>query len=164
MTYAAPAETPDPLIHCAGPGIKPASWRCRNAAGPVVPQQDLLVSTYFARYLCMCCVTSYTPKLTNQLTSLQSEFSYENRMEQILQASGTPLKALKHGIDLVPPHSSQSLSIEVLCFIVLIFLRSRNELEHHLCVCPCPTQNSIRKEPPVSTTPALPERAKNIIE
>ena len=34
---------PDPLAHCAWPGIKPASWRCRDASDSVVPQWELPV-------------------------------------------------------------------------------------------------------------------------
>ena len=41
LTYAAAAVTPDPLTHCARPGIEPVSWRCRDAANPTVPQQEL---------------------------------------------------------------------------------------------------------------------------
>ena len=33
---------PDPLTHCAGPGIEPASQCSRDAANPTVPQQALL--------------------------------------------------------------------------------------------------------------------------
>ena len=33
--------TPDPLTHCPGPAIKPASWRCRDPANPMAPQWDL---------------------------------------------------------------------------------------------------------------------------
>ena len=42
MIYAVAAATPDPLTHHVGPGIKLASWRCRDAEGLVVPQQELL--------------------------------------------------------------------------------------------------------------------------
>ena len=34
----------DPLTHCVGPGIKPASWRCRDTADPITPQRELLES------------------------------------------------------------------------------------------------------------------------
>jgi len=30
----------DPLTNCAGPGIQPASWHCRDAAHPVAVQQE----------------------------------------------------------------------------------------------------------------------------
>ena len=33
---------PDPLTHCAGLGIEPASWCCRDATNPGAPQQELL--------------------------------------------------------------------------------------------------------------------------
>ena len=46
-TYVAAAATPDLLTHCAGPGIKPASWHCRDAANPIVPQWELLFIYFF---------------------------------------------------------------------------------------------------------------------
>ena len=36
-TYAPIAAMPDPLTHCAGLGIEPVSWHCRDAADPAVP-------------------------------------------------------------------------------------------------------------------------------
>ena len=33
---------PDPLTHCAGPGIKPTTWCWRDTANPFVPQWELL--------------------------------------------------------------------------------------------------------------------------
>lgn len=39
-TYTAALATPDPLTHFAGPGIEPVLWQCRNAADPIVPQQE----------------------------------------------------------------------------------------------------------------------------
>ena len=41
-TYPATAELPDSLNHCAKQGIEPESWCCRDAANPIVPQQDCL--------------------------------------------------------------------------------------------------------------------------
>ena len=41
VTYLAAAAVLDPLTHCAGPGIKPASWSCRDAIDPVAPQEKL---------------------------------------------------------------------------------------------------------------------------
>ena len=38
----AAVATPDPLTHCAGLGIEPASWCCRDATNPGAPQQELL--------------------------------------------------------------------------------------------------------------------------
>ena len=38
VTQAAAVAAPDPLTHCAGLGIKPASWCCRDAADPIAPQ------------------------------------------------------------------------------------------------------------------------------
>ena len=34
--------TPDPLTHCARPGIKPMSWCCRDAVNPIAPQLELM--------------------------------------------------------------------------------------------------------------------------
>ena len=42
-TYTEAAAVPDPLTHWAGPGVKPVTWRCRNATNPTVPQQQLLM-------------------------------------------------------------------------------------------------------------------------
>ena len=41
-TYTTAAPTPDPLTHCAGPGIEPVFWHCRDTADPVELQQELL--------------------------------------------------------------------------------------------------------------------------
>ena len=41
VTYASAAATLDPLTHCAGSGMAPVSWCCRDAAHPIVPQQEL---------------------------------------------------------------------------------------------------------------------------
>ena len=41
MTYATAAATWDPLIHCAGPGMEPASLCCRDTTDPVAPQWEL---------------------------------------------------------------------------------------------------------------------------
>ena len=35
------------LIHCAGHGIEPASWCCRDAADPIAPWQELLKVAFF---------------------------------------------------------------------------------------------------------------------
>ena len=40
-TYATAEVTPDPLTHCARPGIEPVSWCYRDAADPIVPQREL---------------------------------------------------------------------------------------------------------------------------
>ena len=40
-TYAAAAAAPDPLSHCAGLGIDPSSWHCRDAADPIELQWEL---------------------------------------------------------------------------------------------------------------------------
>ena len=39
-TYTAAAAMLDPLTHCAGPGIEPASWCCRDTSDPISPQQE----------------------------------------------------------------------------------------------------------------------------
>ena len=41
-TYTEAVEALYPLTHCAGLGSKSASWFSRDAADPVVPQQELL--------------------------------------------------------------------------------------------------------------------------
>ena len=41
-TYAAAVAMPVPLTHSARPGINPVSWRYRDTANPIVPQQELL--------------------------------------------------------------------------------------------------------------------------
>ena len=38
---ATPAKMPDPLTHCARPGIKPESWRGRDTVDPVAPEWEL---------------------------------------------------------------------------------------------------------------------------
>ena len=38
---------PDPLTHCAGPGIEPASWHYRDAADPIESQWELLHMIFF---------------------------------------------------------------------------------------------------------------------
>ena len=35
------AVTQDPLTHCAGPGIEPVSWHCRDATNHIAPQREL---------------------------------------------------------------------------------------------------------------------------
>ena len=47
LTYATAVAMPDPLTHCAGPGIEPVSWRCRDVANSIVPQREL---KYFKMY------------------------------------------------------------------------------------------------------------------
>ena len=42
VTQAAAVATVEPLTHCAGPGIEPACWRCKDTADPIVPQGALL--------------------------------------------------------------------------------------------------------------------------
>ena len=37
----------DPLIQCARPGLKPASWCCRDMADPLAPQRELLYYIFF---------------------------------------------------------------------------------------------------------------------
>ena len=49
-TYAAPvAMLPDPLTHCASPGIEPEpmSGSSRDATNPITPQGELLEPHYF---------------------------------------------------------------------------------------------------------------------
>ena len=43
VTYTAASATPDPLTHCAGPGIEPVFRHCSDATDPAAPQQELQV-------------------------------------------------------------------------------------------------------------------------
>ena len=36
------------LTYCAGPGMEPASWHCRDTTDPVVPQQELRETTFLS--------------------------------------------------------------------------------------------------------------------
>ena len=42
-TYDVAAAMPDPLTHCAGLGIEPATWFCRDAADSVALQWELQI-------------------------------------------------------------------------------------------------------------------------
>ena len=46
-TYTSAAVSPDPLTHCARPGIKPSSWSSRDVIYHVVPERDLQELLYF---------------------------------------------------------------------------------------------------------------------
>ena len=43
VTYATAMAKPDPLTHCAGLGIEPASWCCRDATDPVTALGEFLI-------------------------------------------------------------------------------------------------------------------------
>ena len=43
---------PNPLIYGTGPGIEPTSWRCRDIANPVIPQQKLPRLLLILIFLC----------------------------------------------------------------------------------------------------------------
>ena len=43
VTYATAVAMLDPLTHCAGPGIKPSFWCCRDATDPLRTQWELQV-------------------------------------------------------------------------------------------------------------------------
>ena len=47
-TYATAAAKKDPLTHCPGLGIEPASQRSRDTANPIVPQQELWGVDFFS--------------------------------------------------------------------------------------------------------------------
>ena len=47
-TYAAATAVQFLVTHCAEPGIEPASWTCREATDPVVPQWEHLYLKAFA--------------------------------------------------------------------------------------------------------------------
>ena len=49
VTYTTATATPNPLSHCARPGIEPASWCCGDSASPAAPQQKLLNTEFFKR-------------------------------------------------------------------------------------------------------------------
>ena len=40
-THATAAAILDPLTHCAGPGLGPESWRCRDATDPIGLHREL---------------------------------------------------------------------------------------------------------------------------
>ena len=40
VTFVTAAATLDPLTHCAGPGMEPVSWHCRDATDPIAPQRE----------------------------------------------------------------------------------------------------------------------------
>ena len=42
-TYTKAVVTRDPLTNCAGPGVEPVSWHCRDTANPIVPQWEIPV-------------------------------------------------------------------------------------------------------------------------
>ena len=46
-TCAAAVATLDQLNHCTQLGMEPVSWRCREAADPIVPQWGLLFLSFF---------------------------------------------------------------------------------------------------------------------
>ena len=49
-TYAATEAPPDPLNHCAGPGLEPTSQWCREATDPIAPQHPHFILFYFILY------------------------------------------------------------------------------------------------------------------
>ena len=56
-TYMATMAMPDPLTYCAGLGIEPFPWHCRDLTEPVASQQELnppkfwrVLFRYFAKY------------------------------------------------------------------------------------------------------------------
>ena len=50
-TYAAAVAMLDSLTPCAGLGIKPVSWCCRDAAKPTEPQQELPIIAFLDQEL-----------------------------------------------------------------------------------------------------------------
>lgn len=50
-TYTAAMATPNPVTHCAGLGIEPAPWCCRDAANPIAPQRCNIFLSFFLFYL-----------------------------------------------------------------------------------------------------------------
>ena len=50
LPYAT-GTTLDPLTNCTELGIEPVSWCCRDAADPIVPQQELFKSLLYILYM-----------------------------------------------------------------------------------------------------------------
>ena len=50
MTFTTVGASPDPLTHCARPGIELASWHRSDATDPVVPQQELLHACFLTAF------------------------------------------------------------------------------------------------------------------
>ena len=48
-TYTTTAATLDPLTHCARLGIKPVSWRCRDAADPLHPSRNSSITLFLKK-------------------------------------------------------------------------------------------------------------------
>ena len=46
VTYTITVAAPDPLTHCARPGMEPASWGCRDSTNAIAPQQELQERTF----------------------------------------------------------------------------------------------------------------------
>lgn len=63
------------LTHCAGLGLKPTFWHCRDTADPAEPQQELLpefiYSTDVYRYVAGICLCT-SDRATNKAESLLS--------------------------------------------------------------------------------------------
>lgn len=51
MTYATAVAMSDPIIRCAGLGIEPGPWHCRDAAYPIELQQELQQIFLFLCYV-----------------------------------------------------------------------------------------------------------------
>ena len=61
------------LTHCAGLEIEPSYCHCRDAADPIVPQQELLISVLRETGLSELLVSSFTYRRCNSLTCTDSE-------------------------------------------------------------------------------------------
>ena len=60
--YSSALVMQDPLIYCARPEMEPASWHCRDAARPIVPQRELRESVSELKYV--CCFLTYNATST----------------------------------------------------------------------------------------------------
>ena len=89
--WAAATVMPDPLTHYAKLGIEPASWHCRDAATPVVPQWELLsiINFLLLSSVSLCDETQeYLP---------QSSIPALRRIEHSLSSSHDPQTLFRWG-------------------------------------------------------------------
>ena len=70
-TYTAAAATPDPLTRCAGLGIEPGPWRCRDSSDPIAPQWELLSEIIYSSCWWHHCSKADEHKITGKATDLK---------------------------------------------------------------------------------------------
>ena len=88
-TYEAAAAMLDPLTHCAGLGIKTASWRCRDATDPTASQRKLLFFFFLYKNCRINILWSVWCKLFRFRRRLFSELTYQLQ-EQVLNRLTRP--------------------------------------------------------------------------